>query len=130
MSLAIEGPYRPLWSTAILAELEHHEIRKLMERGEEADIAAARWRQPATADLRGGDNLAQRIQQQLRAASVRPVCGRVRRLLNDARPPAHLRRPGHTTTRLVPARRRTILGPHLTEQFGGGTICTWNPHIP
>ena len=44
LSLAIEGLYRPLWSTAILAELEHHETRKLIERGEEADIAAARAR--------------------------------------------------------------------------------------
>lgn len=42
LSLAIEGLYRPLWSTAILAELEHHETRKLIERGEESDIAAAR----------------------------------------------------------------------------------------
>lgn len=27
LSLAIEGRYRPLWSSAILAELEYHETR-------------------------------------------------------------------------------------------------------
>lgn len=44
LSLAIEGLYRPLWSTAILTELEYHEARKLVERGEEADAAAAQAR--------------------------------------------------------------------------------------
>ena len=34
LSLAIEGLYRPLWSTAILAELEFHETEKLINRGE------------------------------------------------------------------------------------------------
>ena len=33
LSLAIEGLYRPLWSTAILAELEFHEIEKRINRG-------------------------------------------------------------------------------------------------
>lgn len=42
LSLAIEGLYRPLWSTAILAELEFHETEKLMNRGEQPAAAAAR----------------------------------------------------------------------------------------
>jgi predicted nucleic acid-binding protein len=42
LSLAIEGLYRPLWSTAILAELEYHEARKLVDRGNEPDVAARR----------------------------------------------------------------------------------------
>jgi hypothetical protein len=42
LSLAIEGLYRPLWSTAILAELEFHEPRKLIGRGESPEAAAAR----------------------------------------------------------------------------------------
>ena len=42
LSLAIEGLYRPLWSTEILAELEYHETQKLMNRGEQPDAAAAR----------------------------------------------------------------------------------------
>lgn len=33
LSLAVEGLYRPLWSSAILAELEWHETRKLIDRG-------------------------------------------------------------------------------------------------
>ena len=35
LSLAIEGMYRPLWSSAILAELEYHETRKLVDRGQQ-----------------------------------------------------------------------------------------------
>lgn len=42
LSLAIEGLYRPLWSTEILAELEYHETQKLMNRGEQPGAAAAR----------------------------------------------------------------------------------------
>jgi hypothetical protein len=42
LSLAIEGMYRPLWSSAILAELEYHETHKLIDRGEQADVAATR----------------------------------------------------------------------------------------
>ena len=42
LSLAIEGLYRPLWSTEILAELEYHETQKLINRGEQPDAAAAR----------------------------------------------------------------------------------------
>jgi len=40
LSLAIEGLYRPLWSSAILDELQFHEARKLVERGSEPDEAA------------------------------------------------------------------------------------------
>ncbi|MFF5260239.1 PIN domain-containing protein [Actinomadura viridis] len=42
LSLAIEGMYRPVWSAAILAELEQHETRKLIYRGEDEDTAASR----------------------------------------------------------------------------------------
>jgi predicted nucleic acid-binding protein len=42
LSLAIEGLYRPLWSTEILVELEFHETAKLMNRGEQPAAAAAR----------------------------------------------------------------------------------------
>ncbi|HTY31266.1 PIN domain-containing protein [Mycobacterium sp.] len=42
LSLAIERMYRPLWSIAILAELVYAESRKLMDRGEQPDVAAAR----------------------------------------------------------------------------------------
>ena len=41
-SLAIEGLYRPLWSTAILDELGHHEAQKLVGRGHEPALAAHR----------------------------------------------------------------------------------------
>jgi hypothetical protein len=36
LSLAIEGMYRPLWSSAIRAELEYAETQKLIDRGEKA----------------------------------------------------------------------------------------------
>lgn len=42
LSLAIEGLYRPLWSTAILAELEFQETRKLIGWGKSRKAAAAR----------------------------------------------------------------------------------------
>lgn len=42
LSLAIEGLYRPVWSSAILEELEFHEARKLVRRGEERGEAARR----------------------------------------------------------------------------------------
>jgi predicted nucleic acid-binding protein len=45
LSLAVEGLYRPVWSSAILDELRHHETIKLQERGvprEEAEARAAR----------------------------------------------------------------------------------------
>jgi hypothetical protein len=42
LSLAIEGLYRPLWSTAILDELSHHEAQKLVGRGHEPALAVHR----------------------------------------------------------------------------------------
>ncbi|GAA4036815.1 hypothetical protein GCM10022247_73320 [Allokutzneria multivorans] len=42
LSLAVEGMYRPVWSTAILEELEYEEARKLIERGEDRWRAAER----------------------------------------------------------------------------------------
>jgi predicted nucleic acid-binding protein len=42
LSLAIEGLYRPLWSTEILAELEYEETQKLLNRGEQPAAATAR----------------------------------------------------------------------------------------
>jgi hypothetical protein len=42
LSLAVEGLYRPIWSDAVLAELEHHERRKLRIRGMDPGEAARR----------------------------------------------------------------------------------------
>ena len=42
LSLAAENLYRPLWSTAILDELEFHEARKLEGRGIDSHTAATR----------------------------------------------------------------------------------------
>ncbi|MEU3476446.1 MULTISPECIES: PIN domain-containing protein [Actinomycetes] len=42
LSLAAENLYRPLWSDAILEELEFHEARKLVDRGADPERAAAR----------------------------------------------------------------------------------------
>jgi hypothetical protein len=39
LSLAIEGLYRPLWSSVILEELHYHEAEKLLRRGEKAITA-------------------------------------------------------------------------------------------
>src|ERR1700756_4819382 len=44
LSLAIEGMYRPLWSSTILAELEYTETPNLMDRCEQPDVAAMRAR--------------------------------------------------------------------------------------
>lgn len=49
LSLAAEGLYRPLWSTAILAELEFHEARKLVNRGDDPTEAATRSQHLVTA---------------------------------------------------------------------------------
>ncbi|MFI9506860.1 PIN domain-containing protein [Nocardia sp. NPDC052566] len=42
LSLAVENLYRPLWSDTILAELELHEARKLVDRGQDPRQAQAR----------------------------------------------------------------------------------------
>lgn len=42
LSLAVEKMYRPIWSGAILAELEFHEAAKLRRRGVPADEARSR----------------------------------------------------------------------------------------
>lgn len=42
LSLAVEGFYRPLWSTGILDESSYHEAQKLTARGVQPDAAAAR----------------------------------------------------------------------------------------
>lgn len=39
LSMAIEGLFRPLWSEAILEELERHEALKLIDRGSEEEAA-------------------------------------------------------------------------------------------
>jgi hypothetical protein len=65
LSLAIEGMYRPLWSAAILDELEYEEARKLVERGEKPTVAARRARRLITvmrqafddAEVRGWEGL-------------------------------------------------------------------------
>lgn len=44
LSLAIEGLYRPLWSSAILDELRYHEAQKLLRHGENATTAEERAR--------------------------------------------------------------------------------------
>ncbi|WP_432981615.1 PIN domain-containing protein [Dactylosporangium sp. CA-233914] len=42
LSLAVEGMYRPVWSSVILDELEYHEAVKLVSRGEEQVTANQR----------------------------------------------------------------------------------------
>lgn len=44
LSLAAEGLYRPLWNSAILAELEYTEREKLLKRGEASSRAEERAR--------------------------------------------------------------------------------------
>ncbi|CCK63180.1 PIN domain-containing protein [Mycobacterium canetti] len=44
LSMAAEGLYRPLWSTAILDELSYHEAQKLVRRGHDPAVAAQRVR--------------------------------------------------------------------------------------
>src|SRR3954470_20491733 len=55
LSLAIEGLYRPVWSSAILEELEYHEAQKLTNRGvppteaeQRAADSSSRCRRPST----------------------------------------------------------------------------------
>ncbi|HEX3780047.1 MAG TPA: PIN domain-containing protein [Pseudonocardiaceae bacterium] len=45
LSLAVEGMYRPVWSSAILGELEYEEAQKLVRRAECEDTAACRAQQ-------------------------------------------------------------------------------------
>ncbi|GAA4047575.1 hypothetical protein GCM10023063_38670 [Arthrobacter methylotrophus] len=40
LSLAVEGLYRPIWSSAILDELEYHEHKKRVQRGAASSVAA------------------------------------------------------------------------------------------
>lgn len=63
LSLAVENLYRPLWSSAILEELEMHEARKLVGRGvsmPDADRSAQRLVAQMTAAFeslrRGGED--------------------------------------------------------------------------
>lgn len=42
LSLAAQGMYRPVWSSAILAELQYSETAKQRRHGESDDVAAAR----------------------------------------------------------------------------------------
>jgi predicted nucleic acid-binding protein len=42
LSLAVEGMYRPVWSAAILEELEYHEAAKLIAHGQDPGEAAER----------------------------------------------------------------------------------------
>ena len=44
LSLAVEGLYRPVWSSVILAELEYEEAAKLVARGSAPDDAERRAR--------------------------------------------------------------------------------------
>lgn len=48
LSLAVEGLYRPVWNSVVLAELERHEARKLIRRGLSADKATERSRRLVT----------------------------------------------------------------------------------
>lgn len=56
LSWAAEGLYRPLWSSAILAELEYHETAKLVRRGESAAAAGQRARSLVDAMTRAFDD--------------------------------------------------------------------------
>ena len=44
LSLAIEGLYRPVWSSVVLDELEYEERAKRIERGEEPALATVHSR--------------------------------------------------------------------------------------
>ncbi|GAA1469356.1 PIN domain-containing protein [Microbacterium thalassium] len=65
LSLAIEGAYRPTWSSAILDELEFHEEAKLVKRGmpvtkaagRAATLIAAMRREFADAEVEGWEPL-------------------------------------------------------------------------
>ncbi|MDW4571972.1 PIN domain-containing protein [Microbacterium sp. M3] len=65
LSLAVEGAYRPTWSSAILEELEYHEEAKLAKRGipvaeaagRAATLIAAMRREFADAEVEGWEPL-------------------------------------------------------------------------
>ncbi|WP_409048109.1 PIN domain-containing protein [Microbacterium sp. HA-8] len=65
LSLAVEGAYRPTWSSAILEELEFHEEAKLVKRGipiveaasRAATLIAAMRREFADAEVEGWEPL-------------------------------------------------------------------------
>jgi len=44
LSLAVQGMYRPIWSAAILRELQYTEAQKLIKRGEREAVAVRRAR--------------------------------------------------------------------------------------
>jgi hypothetical protein len=58
LSLAIEGLYRPLWSSAILDELQFHEARKLIDRGCEPDASREKVATPYWPNVNGFRRLA------------------------------------------------------------------------
>ncbi|HVQ93022.1 MAG TPA: PIN domain-containing protein [Mycobacteriales bacterium] len=66
LSFAVEGIYRPIWSSATIDELEYHEARKLVERhgiepdkarGRAADLIAAMRAAFDDAEIQGWDGL-------------------------------------------------------------------------
>jgi hypothetical protein len=73
LSLAIEGMYRPLWSSAILAELEYHETHKLVDRGQQPLVAASRARHLIDQMTTAFDDALVETGNRTRVPSVRPI---------------------------------------------------------